>query len=561
MSAAAVLVGVVALCFAMLPSAYADEDYSFSWDSGTSTLTLTLNGGNNDGYVDLSSASWRTGDASSKLAELGLVKSANCWYANDSLDPIKYFVIKGTGNVAMSGIISLGGLVGFKVDSTDEGPYIIDANTAMFTSVKSTLESVDFGKSLKVESFNMRVFASCTKLENVDLSECTAIKELTSLASGLSGAIPGTLKLPASLTSLNSWAFNGIGTTSIEFAKGTYLETVSGYTYLFSYGLPLTSVILPASLGDFQGTLVSSRYTSLRSIEMPYELKVPEDFLKNMGSVSSWRITVTDVPEGCTMGDSLAAALEKAEATALAFDTNNGSSTFVIQAADEDGFVAEPDETPTREGYEFTGWYKDEACTQKFDFESTIPTGVTTLYAGWESTQATVTFDSRGGTEVESQTVNKGEAVERPAVDPMYDGYEFIGWYEDEACTSEYDFSKPVDSDLTLYAKWNAVEADDPADPADPDDPTDATDPTNPDDPTDSTDPTDQTGDQGTTSNDQSTTTDNTANAGTASSGTGQTTLLSKTGDDSTLGLGLAGFFAALASLCGAFAYRKCRVR
>ncbi len=40
-------------------------------------------------------------------------------------------------------------------------------------------------------------------------------------------------------------------------------------------------------------------------------------------------------------------------------------------------------EDPVREGYVFTGWYRDAACTQSFDFVTAITEDLT-LYAGWE---------------------------------------------------------------------------------------------------------------------------------------------------------------------------------
>lgn len=38
--------------------------------------------------------------------------------------------------------------------------------------------------------------------------------------------------------------------------------------------------------------------------------------------------------------------------------------------------------------------------------------------------------------------------------DPVRDGYTFLGWYTDAAGTKAWDFSDPVTSDMTLYAKW-----------------------------------------------------------------------------------------------------------
>lgn len=62
----------------------------------------------------------------------------------------------------------------------------------------------------------------------------------------------------------------------------------------------------------------------------------------------------------------------------------------------------------------------------------------------------TVTFDSNGGSTVAAQTIKEGEKVEIPS-DPTKEGYTFDGWYIDE---DKYDFSKEVNKDLTLTAKW-----------------------------------------------------------------------------------------------------------
>ena len=58
-----------------------------------------------------------------------------------------------------------------------------------------------------------------------------------------------------------------------------------------------------------------------------------------------------------------------------------------------------------------------------------------------------VTFDSNGGTECESKFVKAGELVEEPAT--TRDGYVFAGW--------NYDFSLPIENDITITAEWNAI--------------------------------------------------------------------------------------------------------
>ena len=65
----------------------------------------------------------------------------------------------------------------------------------------------------------------------------------------------------------------------------------------------------------------------------------------------------------------------------LTFDTNGGSEISSIRRA-EYTTIDLTDYTPTREGYEFTGWYADEDLTEKITSIRLIRN--TTVYAGWE---------------------------------------------------------------------------------------------------------------------------------------------------------------------------------
>lgn len=68
----------------------------------------------------------------------------------------------------------------------------------------------------------------------------------------------------------------------------------------------------------------------------------------------------------------------------------------------------------------------------------------------------TVSFNANGKDAAmpDSQRVKEGKTATEPADKPQLKGYTFGGWYTDEACTQAYDFSTPVTTDLTLYAKW-----------------------------------------------------------------------------------------------------------
>lgn len=65
-----------------------------------------------------------------------------------------------------------------------------------------------------------------------------------------------------------------------------------------------------------------------------------------------------------------------------------------------------------------------------------------------------VTFDSLGGTMVESQKQMYGEYLEEPEV-PTREGYVFNGWYRDSALTIPWDIEEDIVTEsITLYAEW-----------------------------------------------------------------------------------------------------------
>ena len=66
----------------------------------------------------------------------------------------------------------------------------------------------------------------------------------------------------------------------------------------------------------------------------------------------------------------------------------------------------------------------------------------------------TVSFNSNGGSACDTKFVATADGKLVKPADPTREGYTFVGWYTDEACTQAYDFSTPVTADMTLYAKW-----------------------------------------------------------------------------------------------------------
>ena len=68
------------------------------------------------------------------------------------------------------------------------------------------------------------------------------------------------------------------------------------------------------------------------------------------------------------------------------FVSNGGTEVERIQmtSGGSSAVAAEEPEAPTKDGFEFTGWYTDPGCTQPYDWSQVVKEPVT-LYAGWSA--------------------------------------------------------------------------------------------------------------------------------------------------------------------------------
>lgn len=105
---------------------------------------------------------------------------------------------------------------------------------------------------------------------------------------------------------------------------------------------------------------------------------------------------------------------------------------------------------PKKIGYIFMYWTVNG---ERVD-ENYIARGDTILVAKYElakeNEMITVTFDSDGGSNVDSVKIEKGKTVSEPTV-PTKDGYIFSSWTLDG---KPYDFNEPVNSNIILKASY-----------------------------------------------------------------------------------------------------------
>ena len=149
-------------------------------------------------------------------------------------------------------------------------------------------------------------------------------------------------------------------------------------------------------------------------------------------------------------------------------------TTYTIKYAnqDEQGYTHENPHAVTigmgmvelknavRKGYDFTGWYTDEALTDKVTKVDCTEAKDVMLYAGWTETEYTVTYAEQGQQGYTHDnpytiTITKGTIVLK---DAQRKGYLFKGWYSDEKCENPapvIDCTRA--EDITLYPKWEEI--------------------------------------------------------------------------------------------------------
>lgn len=133
----------------------------------------------------------------------------------------------------------------------------------------------------------------------------------------------------------------------------------------------------------------------------------------------------------------------------VTFDSNGGTK-INSQTVEKDGVVEVP-AIPTKDNYTFVEWQLEG---KKYDFNTKVVSNIT-LKAVWKSNTKsfTVTFDSNGGTKINSETVDEGKTVTIPA-NPTKTGYVFEAW---QLNGKNYNFSTKVTSNITLVAKYRAL--------------------------------------------------------------------------------------------------------
>ena len=275
------------------------------------------------------------------------------------------------------------------------------------------------------------------------------------------------------VTMIDHAAFHNSAVTSV-----TIPDSVTAIPdYAFGYCSQLTNISIPNSV-TFIGFSAFNSCTSLKSITLPSSLSTIQSYaFYNCENLKTIRIPVSVTSIGNYAFDVCPSLMtvtypgSKKQWDAITKGSYNGvlenhlvcntlEATFTAdgttfapaQTIDRGEKFEEPAE-PSKENHTFAGWYNGD---EKFDFDAdtTKAPNVLNLVAKWDINKYTVQFVSDYGSFAD-QTVEHGKPIETDKLTiPEVEGFTFDGWYADDTYSTKFDFSTPIKSNTTVYAKW-----------------------------------------------------------------------------------------------------------
>lgn len=144
------------------------------------------------------------------------------------------------------------------------------------------------------------------------------------------------------------------------------------------------------------------------------------------------------------------------QALTICFNYMGGGSSSSNTVTEGQEITYPREDSMYKEGYTFDGWYTNTSYTGERINIPFTPDKSMQLYAKWIPGNVKtyqVTYDSTGGSQVDVQTIIKGQPAWKPEA-PKKAGSIFLRWYTDANCIYAYDFDAVVYKDITLYAKW-----------------------------------------------------------------------------------------------------------
>lgn len=260
----------------------------------------------------------------------------------------------------------------------------------------TNLSSVNYPRNW--ETANGNIFHECPKLTTMVVPEgITMIPEYA-----FYGASFTSVSLPSTLIEIGSYAFNQSKLQSIvlpdsvvwigydAFAGSENLSSINyprnwgdAGTYIFQGCPKLTTMVVPEGITRIPYSAFS--YSEITTITLPSTLvTVGFDLPLSLHIVYLYENSTNVIDFFKTNYPNVELVYLKSKMAQVTFDSRGGSAVGTISFYPNRLLTAPP--VPTKDGYCFTGWYRDIGLTQKWNFATDrIGEESIILYAGWET--------------------------------------------------------------------------------------------------------------------------------------------------------------------------------
>ena len=369
------------------------------------------------------------------------------------------------------------------------------------------LKSIELPENASYTIISDYLLSGCEALESIDIpSQVTAIGEGAFSETALTGCT-----IPSRVISIADWAFSGTQLSEITIPSG--VASMGSGIFMQCFNLSEINVD-PANthFSSEAGVLYNANKTTLLIFpSAKFGAFIVPDGVKTIAEgafLGCFNMTEVLIPQSVTLIDEQAFGYcdSLTKVSIKSNDVAFGDYVFYETDLDSDGIYGIKDSTahdyardtgapfhiayctvtfnckggsavaglvvdinekitkptaPTRTGHQFGGWFKDEGCTQTWDFDSDNVSENTTLYAKWTANTYTITFDSQGATVDASpgtKTVLNGQTLDVMPTEPQKSGYLFGGWWtKPNGGGTPFAAATPVTVNTTLYAKWISI--------------------------------------------------------------------------------------------------------
>ena len=303
----------------------------------------------------------------------------------------------------------------------------------------NNLEQLYTGSNTAIEMID----CYCNKLTELDLSANTALDELTCYSNKLT-----RLALPSSIYKLEC---QDNQLTSLD------LSSRAGIHYVDCHDNHIASISLDgcghlSTLYCYNNLLASLNVSNIRELN---KLNCSNNRIASLelkGNAGLYELECSNNPLTSLDLSECASDLYK-------FNCKNCALTIDVGVGRTFGLDTLPGRFDTTKASDWKGGTVSDGILTVDD----DATSVTYSYDCGHGQTATftlnvsyaVSFDTGGGSAVDSQTVAAGGKATRPEADPTWAGHVFCGWYADEGLANAFDFENTaINAPTTVYAKW-----------------------------------------------------------------------------------------------------------